>query len=252
MTAAAGKGRADWLMVEQGLAETRSQAKALIMAGQVLADGRRVDKAGEMLSPESALSLKDREEAYVSRGGLKLEGALADLDLDVSGLRVLDIGASTGGFTDCLLKKGAVHVTAVDVGYGILDWRLRQDPRVRVMERINARYLTREEAGGDFDLVVIDVSFISLDLILPQAAPLTTAGGRILALVKPQFEVGRDKVGKGGVVRDPNLQEEAVEKVAASARRLGLDPAGRSPSRLKGPKGNQEHFLLLKWPGSNL
>jgi len=146
-------------MVEQGLAETRSQAKALIMAGQALADGRKLDKAGEMLVPEAVLTLKDREAAYVSRGGLKLEGALTDLDLVVAGLKVLDIGASTGGFTDCLLKKGAVQVTAVDVGYGILDWRLRQDARVRVMERTNARYLTPEEAGGNFDLAVVDVSF---------------------------------------------------------------------------------------------
>ena len=249
MTGASSKVRADWLMVEQGLAGTRSQAKALIMAGQTLADGRRLDKAGELLSPEAVLTLKDREEAYVSRGGLKLEGALDDLDISVAGLKVLDIGASTGGFTDCVLKKGASHVTAVDVGYGILDWRLRQDGRVRVLERTNARHLTPEQAGGTFDMVVIDVSFISLDLILPQVAPLMSACGRILAMVKPQFEVGRDKVGKGGVVRDPKLQEEAVEKVAASARRLGLEIAGRAPSRLKGPKGNQEHFLLLEWSG---
>jgi 23S rRNA (cytidine1920-2'-O)/16S rRNA (cytidine1409-2'-O)-methyltransferase len=238
-------------MVEQGLAETRSQAKALIMAGQALADGRKLDKAGEMLVPEAVLTLKDREAAYVSRGGLKLEGALTDLDLVVAGLKVLDIGASTGGFTDCLLKKGAVQVTAVDVGYGILDWRLRQDARVRVMERTNARYLTPEEAGGNFDLAVVDVSFISLDLILPRVSPLLVPGGRILALVKPQFEVGRDKVGKGGVVRDPRLQEEAVEKIAESARGLGLEISGRAPSRLKGPKGNQEHFLLLTLTSSN-
>ncbi|MFH1134616.1 MAG: TlyA family RNA methyltransferase [Pseudomonadota bacterium] len=242
------KIRADNLLVEQGLAETRSQARALIMAGQVLAGSRRVEKAGELLAEETVLALKDQGEAYASRGGFKLEGALDDFALDVTGLRCLDVGASTGGFTDCLLKKGAAEVVAVDVGYGLIHWRLRQDPRVRVVERINARSMTAAEVGADFDLAVIDVSFISLALVLPAVGKLVRPGGRILALVKPQFEVGKDRVGRGGVVRDQALITEAVEQNARAATELGLTVLGGNPSRLKGPKGNQEQFLLVEVP----
>lgn len=240
----AGKVRADNLLVDKGLAETRSQARALIMAGQVLCNGQRVDKAGQLLSPECDLARKDQA-GYVSRGGYKLEGALVDLDFDVQGLRVLDVGASTGGFTDCLLKKGASEIVAVDVGYGIFHWSLRQDPRVTLLERTNARSLTADQTGEPFDLAVIDVSFISLTLILPPVSKLIKPGGYILAMVKPQFEVGKEKVGRGGVVRDPALQAEAVEKIVNAADKLGLAPAGSAASKLKGPKGNQEHFLLF-------
>jgi 23S rRNA (cytidine1920-2'-O)/16S rRNA (cytidine1409-2'-O)-methyltransferase len=241
-----GKVRADQLLVDRGLVENRTRAKALILAGQVLARGVRIDKAGDLLDPGVELVLKTGETSYASRGGFKLEGAIEDLNLDVSGLKALDVGASTGGFTDCLLQKGAAAVTAVDVGYGLLDWRLRNDPRVTTVERTNARNLTAEMVGQNFDLAVIDVSFISLTIVLPAVAPLIRPGGRILAMVKPQFEVGREKVGKGGVVRDPDLQAEAVEKVKKAAEDIGLHPAGTAPSRVKGPKGNQEHFLLLE------
>lgn len=216
------------------------------MAGLVLADGERVDKAGQMLSPGISLTLKSRGDKYVSRGGSKLEGALDDLAVRAKGFRVLDVGASTGGFTDCLLQRGAREIVTVDVGYGQLHWRLRQDPKVKVLERTNARYLTPDQAGDPFDLAVIDVSFISLTLILPAVRDLVKAGGKILALVKPQFEVGREKVGRGGVVRDPALQAEAVADVAAASLKLGLEVLGSAPSRLKGPKGNQEHFILLR------
>lgn len=233
-------------MVDQGLAETRSQARALIMTGQVMADGYSVDKAGQGLDPQTSLTLKNREEVFASRGGLKLAGALDQFNMIVTGITALDVGASTGGFTDCLLKKGATRVVAVDVGHGLLDWRLRQDPRVRVLERINARFLTVDLVGADFDLAVIDVSFISLGLILPPVAGLVKAGGFILALVKPQFEVGRDKVGRGGVVRDPADQKGAVASVAQKAMALGLEVLGTVPACIKGPKGNQEYFLWLK------
>ena len=233
-------------MVESGLAETRSQARALIMAGQVLADGQRVDKPGQQFAPEAALTLKSVEARYVSRGGLKLEGALSDFGLEVAGLKALDIGASTGGFTDCLLKHGAESVCSVDVGYGLIHWSLRQDPRVTVVERINARHLEPAHVGDQYQLAVIDVSFISLALILPPAARLVIPGARILALVKPQFEVGRDKVGRGGVVRNEADIAASVDSVAGVAENLGLKILGRAPSQLKGPKGNQEYFLLLE------
>lgn len=240
------KERADNLLVEQGLAESRSQARALIMSGVVLADGQRVDKAGQMLNGECVLTLKDDDGGFVSRGGKKLAGALEDLGVRADGLRALDVGASTGGFTDCLLRAGASEVVAVDVGYGQLHWRLRQDPRVTVLERTNARYLTPDQVGDLFDLAVIDVSFISLNLIIPAVRTLMRPHGRILAMVKPQFEVGPEKVGRGGVVRDPAVQAAAVESVASSARNSGLDVLGTAPARIKGPKGNQEYFLLLK------
>ena len=242
------KKRADNLLLEQGLAETRSQARALIMAGQVLAGSRRIDKAGDMLPEDEILTLKDQGEGYASRGGFKLEGALDDFGIDLTGLNCLDVGASTGGFTDCLLKRGAAAVTAVDVGYGLIHWRLRQDPRVRVIERMNARAMTEADVGKDYDFCVVDVSFISLSLVLPAIKPLLRPGGRILALVKPQFEVGKDRVGKGGVVRDQALIKESVERNSRQAVQLGLEALGDRPSKLKGPKGNQEQFLLVRVP----
>ncbi|MEW5722895.1 MAG: TlyA family RNA methyltransferase [Thermodesulfobacteriota bacterium] len=245
-----GRKRADQLLTDLGLARTRSQARALIMAGRVLADGEPVRKAGDLLEAGAQVRLRDAG-GYVSRGGYKLEGALLDLGLDPAGCKVLDVGASTGGFTDCVLQKGARAVTAVDVGYGLLDWRLRQDPRVTVVERTNARNLTPAEAGEGYDLALVDVSFISLTLILPPLKELLRPGGLILALVKPQFEVGKGRVGKGGVVRDPALQQEAVDKIKGTALNLGLEVRGQALSRLKGPKGNQEHFLLLAKPSGD-
>ncbi len=245
MSGSAGKVRADNLLVESGLAESRTRAQAMIMAGVVLAGGDRVEKAGQMLAAGTVLTIKGQGPVFVSRGGEKLSGALADLGVDPAGLRVLDVGASTGGFTDCLLRAGARESVAVDVGYGQLHWSLRQDPRVTVLERTNARYLTPEQVGEPVDLAVIDVSFISIRLILPAVAGVLRPGGLILAMVKPQFEAGPEKVGRGGVVRDPAVQAEAVEAVAAAGRELGLEVRGSSPARIKGPKGNQEHFLLF-------
>jgi len=255
------KKRADELIFQAGLARSRSQAQALIMAGEVLAQTpaegpeaeaeagplRPVKKAGEFW-PEGSLFTVTPRRRFASRGGHKLEGALEDLKIDPAGWKVLDIGASTGGFTDCLLQHGAAEVTAVDVGRNLLDLKLRQDSRVIVHDGINARFLAEKLPGAAFDLAVMDLSFISLDLILPQAARLLKPGGCLLAMVKPQFEVGRHKVGKKGVVRDPALIKEAADKISA----LGpaLEPpfreVGRAPSRLTGPEGNQEIFLLFQ------
>ena len=241
------KKRADELLTAAGLAKSRSQAQALIMAGEVSCADRPVRKAGE-LWPEDAIFTLTPRRRFVSRGGYKLEGALEDLSLDPAGLTALDIGASTGGFTDCLLQHGAAGVTAVDVGKNLLDERLRNDGRVRVVDSLNARRLDEVLKEALYDLAVIDVSFISLDLILPQAAPLMKPDGLILAMVKPQFEVGREKVGKKGVVKDPALIQEAADKISALGP--GLKPpyveTGRTLSRLKGPEGNQEVFLLFK------
>lgn len=258
------KKRADELVAAAGLARSRSQAQALIMAGEVAAGDKMVKKAGELWPVDTVFNLKLRRR-FVSRGGYKLEGALADLQVDPSGLAALDIGASTGGFTDCLLQHGAARVTAVDVGRNLLDQRLLLDERVTVLDGINARRLAEvlpgppeadqpDDKGGTasfegFDLAVMDVSFISLELILPQAARLVKPKtGRLLAMVKPQFEVGREKVGKKGVVRDPKAIVEAVDKISALGP--GLEPpfieAGRAYSRLTGPEGNQEVFVLFK------
>ena len=239
--------RADELLLAQGTAASRSQARALIMAGQVFADGRAVLKAGELWPAEAVFTVQARRR-YASRGGLKLEGALADLGLDPTGLAVLDVGASTGGFTDCLLQHGAARVTAVDVGRNLLDLKLAGDPRVTVREGLNARRLSQAGLSPAFDLAVLDVSFISLALVLPPAAGLVRPGGRLLALVKPQFEVGRDRVGKNGVVRNQADIEAAVEKISALGPALAppFTVAGRAPSRLAGPKGNREVFLLFE------
>lgn len=241
-----GKKRADELLLRAGLASSRSQAQALIMAGEVTAEGRVVKKAGELWAEGTAFAVTARRR-FVSRGGHKLEGALEDLGVDPTGLTVLDVGASTGGFTDCLLQYGAARVTAVDVGRNLIDYKLRSDERVTVIEGVNARRLTEEILDQIFDLAVMDVSFISLELIVPQVARLVKPGGRMLAMVKPQFEVGREKVGKKGVVRDQEAIDGAVDKISV----LGptLDPpfreAGRSPSRLPGPEGNREVFILF-------
>lgn len=241
------KKRVDELLAGSGLARSRSQAQALIMAGEVSCGGKPVRKAGELWPEDSVFTLSPRRR-FVSRGGFKLEGALEDLKVEVKGLTALDIGASTGGFTDCLLQCGASRVIAVDVGQNLIDERLRADGRVEILEEINARKLTETLSEAVFDLVVIDVSFISLELILPQAARLVKADGKILAMVKPQFEVGREKVGKKGVVKDPEVIKEAVDRISSlgPSLRPPFIETGRALSRLKGPEGNQEVFLLFE------
>jgi 23S rRNA (cytidine1920-2'-O)/16S rRNA (cytidine1409-2'-O)-methyltransferase len=248
------KQRIDLLLVERGLAASRDRAQRLILAGQVLVDDRVVDKAGTRVHDDAAIRLRVPDHPYVSRGGLKLEGALVDLEVDPTGLRCLDVGASTGGFTDCLLQRGAAHVVAVDVGTNQLAWRVRQDPRVTSYEQTDIRALTVEQLaplGGPIDLVVIDASFISLRLLLPPLSPLLEPGARLVALVKPQFEVGRDQVGRGGVVKDDALRDSAVQAVSVVARDQGFELVARSDSRVAGARsGNREVFLLARYRGT--
>jgi 23S rRNA (cytidine1920-2'-O)/16S rRNA (cytidine1409-2'-O)-methyltransferase len=236
--------RLDARLVREGLAESRARAAALVLAGRVWVDDVPVDKAGTPVAPDAHVRVQPPERRYVSRGGEKLAGALADLGVDVRGCRCLDVGASTGGFTDCLLQAGAECVIALDVGYGQLALALREDPRVHVIERANARELSAAALPFVPDFVCVDVSFISLRLVLPAVAA-AAPGARVLALVKPQFEVGREQVGKGGVVRDDALRAQAVADVAACAIGLGYQVAGQADSRLAGPKGNREVFLHL-------
>jgi len=243
------KVRLDELVVERSLAESRARAQALILAGWVLVDDVPAEKPGTRVSADAALRLRGQVRAFVSRGGEKLAGALVDLALDPRGLDCLDVGASTGGFTDCLLQHGARRVVAVDVGYGQLHSKLRGDPRVKVLERTHARDLTREELGGAVQLVTIDASFISLRLLLPPLQALAPEA-EFLVLVKPQFEVGRGQVGKGGVVRDNALRAQAVAGIRACAEDLGLGVVGEAESRLAGPKGNREVFVRLRPRGS--
>jgi 23S rRNA (cytidine1920-2'-O)/16S rRNA (cytidine1409-2'-O)-methyltransferase len=236
--------RLDRRLVEEGLAPSRSRAEALIRAGRVLVDDRPVDKPGTSVRDGAQLRVRGDERRFVSRGGEKLSGALEDLRVDPAGRSCLDLGASTGGFTDCLLQAGARHVVAVDVGYGQLEPRLRGDPRVTVLERTNARRLERDALPEPIELVTVDVSFVSVRLLLERIAGVAP-GAELLLLVKPQFEVGRGRVGKGGVVRDDALRAEAVAAVEARARELGYRVLGRAESRLPGPKGNREVFLRL-------
>jgi len=237
--------RIDRLLVERGLAASRERARRLVMAGDVLVGDRPVTKPGAEVSADAEVRLRTADSPYVSRGGEKLAGALDAFGLAVRGLVALDVGASTGGFTDCLLQRGARRVIALDVGYGQLAWKLRQDPRVAVIERTNARALTPAMLPEAPELAVVDVSFISLATVLPAVASVVRPGGTILALVKPQFEVGRGRVGKGGVVRAPALRAEAVAGVRAAAERLGLAVRGEAESVLPGPKGNREVFVWL-------
>ncbi len=245
---AKAKERLDKLLVARGLAESREKAQALILAGEVYVEGQRVDKAGTKVPQEARIEVRREVLPYVSRGGLKLEHALKAFGLKVEGLVCADLGASTGGFTDCLLKHGAQKVYAVDVGRGQLHFRLREDPRVVVMEGINARYLKAEDLPEPVDLITIDVSFISLTKILPAAVKLLKPGGLIVTLIKPQFEVGRGRVGKGGVVRDPALHQEVIAKIKDFAQELGLEVLGLTESPLLGPAGNKEFLILLRRP----
>ena len=237
--------RLDRLLVDRGLAPSRERAQRLILAGEVLVSDRPVTKPGTPVAPDATLRLRVPASAYVSRGGEKLAGALDIFQLDVTGLVALDVGASTGGFTDCLLRRGARRVCAVDVGYGQLAWALRQDARVDVRERTNARQLRADMLPEVPDLATIDVAFISLTLVLPAVAAVLRPEGTIVALVKPQFEAGRGQVGKGGVVRDPVVRAAAVDRVRQAAEALGFAVLGQADSDLPGPKGNREVFLWL-------
>jgi len=239
--------RLDKLLVQRGLVSSREKARALIMAGKVLVDGRVGRKASELIHPEADLRIKEGL-PYVSRGGLKLERALDHFGIRVEGKVAMDVGASTGGFTDCLLKRGAKRVYAVDVGYGQLAWELQKDPRVVNLQRRNIRYLSEEEVGEKVDLATIDTSFISLKIVIPATVRFLRPGGEIIALIKPQFEVGRGKVGKGGVVRDPELHREVIEEIWGFCLQRGLSPQGVVESPLPGPKGNREFFIYVLVP----
>jgi len=237
------KNRLDKLLVERGLSPTRERAKALIMAGAVVVDDTVIDKAGTLVGHDAAIRIKGQDNPYVSRGGLKLKGALESFGIRVTDAVALDVGVSTGGFTDCLLQAGARKVYAVDVGYGQLAWKLRQDSRVVLFERTNIRYFTGKELRDPIDIVTIDVSFISLRLALPPVLPLIREGAAILALVKPQFEAGRGNVGKKGVVRDPAVHAWVIEEIKNFAGNAGLTVVGVCESPILGPAGNREFFL---------
>ena len=237
--------RLDQLLVGRGLFPSREQARRAILAGKVSVATRVVDKPSELLDEQTAIEVKPTRK-YVGRGALKLESALDHFHVDLRGKTGLDIGASTGGFTDCMLQRGAEKIYAVDVGYGQLDWKLRNDPRVIVLEKINARFLTGDQVQELVDLCVIDVSFISLTLILPNAVALLEPDGVILALIKPQFELQRSEVGKGGIVRDPRLHQKAQDKIVAFVNDLGHVVAGIAPAGIKGADGNQEFFACIR------
>ena len=243
------KRRLDVLLVERGEAESRQKAQAIIMSGQVYVAGQRVDKAGAAVDEKAEIEVRGQTLAYVSRGGLKLEKAMAVFPIDLHGAVCADIGASTGGFTDCMLQNGAARVYAVDVGYGQLAWKLRSDPRVICMERTNARYLSREQIPEALDFASIDVSFISLGLILPAVRGLLKPEGRVACLVKPQFEAGREKVGKKGVVRDPKVHLEVLEQFLRHAAESDFTVRGISFSPIRGPEGNIEYLGFLA-PGA--
>jgi len=247
--AAAGRQRLDLLLVDRGLAESRERAQALILAGQVEVDGRRGVKAGDRVDPSSQLRVLGPDHPYVGRGGVKLAGALDRFGVDPRDRIALDVGASTGGFTDCLLQRGARRVYALDVGSGQIHYRLRKDPRVVVMEKINARNLTAGMIPEPVSLATVDVSFISLRLILPPLAKLLPEAADLLALVKPQFEVGRREVGKGGIVRDPELHRRVIAEILSAGEAQGLRPRGVCLSPLPGTEGNREYFLHFRTGG---
>jgi 23S rRNA (cytidine1920-2'-O)/16S rRNA (cytidine1409-2'-O)-methyltransferase len=241
--------RIDKLLVERGLAESRTKAQAMVMAGVVLVNEQRVEKSSEAIPANAEIRIKggdDPASRYVGRGGLKLEAALREFKIDAAALTCLDIGSSTGGFTDCLLQQGARHVVSIDVGHNQIDWRLRTDPRVEVREGVNARYLKPSDFQIQFDLVVMDVSFISATKILPAIVSLLKADGRLILLIKPQFEVGRGEVGKGGIVRDPEKHARVIEEVNQAAKELGLAARNVMESPLRGADGNLEFLALYE------
>jgi len=236
--------RIDQLLLDRNLAPSREKARALILAGQVVVDGQRVEKAGHTVNPEAHIEVLEPMR-YVSRGGLKLEAALNHFHIDVSGSVAIDVGSSTGGFTDCLLQHGAARVYAIDVGTGQLDWKVRNDPRVNVREKVNARYLRPVDFPEKMDLAVCDVSFISVTMILPMLPPILKPDARMVVLVKPQFELERHQVGKGGIVREPELHEAACRRVADAIRALGY-ASEIIPSPVLGAEGNQEFLLYAR------
>ena len=243
------KERLDVLLVKRGLAETREKAKTTLMAGLVLVNGQKIDKAGTMVKEDAELRVLGDALPYVSRGGLKLEKAMETFDISMEGKVAADIGASTGGFTDCALQRGAAKVFAIDVGYGQLAWKLRSDPRVVNMERTNIRYVRPEDIGELLDFASIDVAFISLTKVLEPAKALLKATGEIVALIKPQFEAGRGNVGKKGVVRDPEVHRSVIREVLAYSREIGFFPQGLTFSPIKGPEGNIEYLVHLVQSG---
>ena len=240
------KKRIDVLLFERGLAPSREKARTLIMAGSVYVNNQKFDKPGDTVSDDAEIEVRGSTLKYVSRGGLKLEKAMQLFPIDLNGKICMDIGASTGGFTDCMLQNGAQKVYSVDVGYGQLAWQLRQDPRVVNLERTNARYLTREQVPEEIDFFSVDVSFISLRIILPAVRPLLMDGGQAVCLIKPQFEAGREKVGKKGVVRDRAVHEEVVETICRFAVENGYSVLGLTFSPVKGPEGNIEYLAYLE------
>lgn len=241
------KNRLDLILVDQGLISSRHRAKAMIMAGRVQVNGSVVDKPGFLVDLQALILVKEDDNPYVSRGGLKLEKALKTFPICVKNLTCLDIGASTGGFTDCLLQFGAKKVYAVDVGYGQLDWSLRQDERVKVIERTNIRYLDYEIINEQVDMVVADTSFISLKLVIPAAEKFMRKGTQVLALIKPQFEAGKENIGKGGVVKDPKIRQQVVLEIQSFFRARGYQVNDVVPSPILGPKGNEEYILSLQF-----
>ncbi len=242
----AEKKRLDVLLFERGLAQSRERARTMIMEGIVYVDNQKSDKPGAAVPADAKVEVRGRELPYVSRGGLKLEKAMASFPIALEGKTAMDIGASTGGFTDCMLQKGARRVYAIDVGYGQLAWKLRTDGRVVNLERTNVRRLTREQVPEQVDFFSVDVSFISLCLVLPAVRPFLKEGGEAVCLIKPQFEAGREKVGKKGVVRDSAVHQDVIEKVVSFALANGFSPLGLTYSPVKGPEGNIEYLLYLR------
>jgi len=242
------KERLDRILIERGLVSSRERARALIMEGKVLVDNRPVTKAGEMVSADAAIGLRGGDIPYVSRGGLKLEAALDHFAIEPVGMTVMDVGSSTGGFTDCMLKRGAQKAYCIDVGYGQLAWSLRNDPRIVLLERTNIRHLEKEKIPDPVDFATIDLSFISLTKVFAKVAEFLRDRGLILALIKPQFEVGKGEVSKGGIVRDEGKRMTTVNSVRDFAEALGLETIGVFPSPVPGQKGNLEYFLCVKKP----
>jgi 23S rRNA (cytidine1920-2'-O)/16S rRNA (cytidine1409-2'-O)-methyltransferase len=242
------KERLDYLLVARGIVQSRERAKALILEGRVFVDQQKAEKPGIQVPAEARIDLTGESLPYVSRGGLKLEGALRAFEIEPEGMVVMDVGASTGGFTDCVLQRGARKVYAIDVGYGQLAWKLRKDPRVVCLERTNIRYLLREaiEEEDGVDLILIDASFISMEKFLSHLLSFLKDTGVLIGLIKPQFEVGKGEVGKGGVVRDPELHQKVLDRMTTFSKGLGLRVKGISESPLVGPKGNKEFFILLE------
>jgi 23S rRNA (cytidine1920-2'-O)/16S rRNA (cytidine1409-2'-O)-methyltransferase len=240
------KERLDKLLVEKGMVQSRERARALIMEGRVTVDGHTLEKTGTLVKLNAHVQIQGEDLPYVSRGGLKLEAALKAFGVDPEGKVVIDVGASTGGFTDCVLQKGAKKVYAIDVGYGQLAWKLQKDPRVINLERRNIRYLKREEVSEEADLILVDTSFISIEKFLPHLVGFLKEEGDLLCLIKPQFEVGKGEVGKGGVVKDSKLHQKVVDRISQFGRELGFTVRGITESPLLGPKGNKEFFIRLK------